>query len=44
MPPYGITWVKKFRESGLRPLERLADKMYLGPSMLEGLTQASKNM
>ncbi|XP_071536168.1 ionotropic receptor 21a-like [Panulirus ornatus] len=42
MPPFGKDWQKQFRESGSVTLEKLADLMYTGPSILEGLKQANE--
>ncbi|XP_071535898.1 ionotropic receptor 21a-like [Panulirus ornatus] len=42
MPPFGKDWQKQLRASGLSTLERLADIMYVGPSILEGLQQATQ--
>ncbi|XP_071545446.1 ionotropic receptor 21a-like [Panulirus ornatus] len=39
--PIGKDWQKQFRESGSSALRRLADIMYLGPSIVEGLQEAT---
>ncbi|XP_071535583.1 ionotropic receptor 21a-like [Panulirus ornatus] len=40
MPPFGKDWQKQFRESGSAKLERLANLMDIGPTILEGLQMA----
>lgn len=42
MPPVGKNFQKQFRKSGSVTLEKLADLMYNGPSIMEGLQQASE--
>ncbi|XP_071527001.1 ionotropic receptor 21a-like [Panulirus ornatus] len=39
--PIGKDWQKQFRESGSSALRRLADIMYMGPSIVEGLQEAT---
>ncbi|XP_071545448.1 ionotropic receptor 21a-like [Panulirus ornatus] len=40
MPPFGKDFKRQFKESGSRTMEKLADLMLTGPSLLEGLKQA----